>query len=282
MIKSNYNTRKRKFIDFTVKILSSLAAFIGIFFLLWILFTVFQRGFHALNTDFFTKLPTPPGLGGGGVINAITGTTIITLMATVIGVPIGVMTGVYLSEYGNKSKFGSIVRFTINLTIGVPSIVVGLFVYALIVIPTGSFSAWAGAIAQAIIMLPVVARTSEDMLNLVPNELREAALAIGMPKWLTILKIVFKSSKSGIITGVLLAVARVSGETAPLLFTVMNSQFWMKSLNEPIANLTVTIYNYAMSPFDDWRQIAWGASFLITMVVLLLNIIARIIVRETK
>ncbi len=281
-MKTNTNMKRRELTDLFIKIISSIAASIGIFFLLWIIFTVFQRGFAALSIDFFTKLPTPPGMEGGGLVNAITGTAIITFLATIIGVPVGVLTGIYLSEYGSHSRFGSLVRLVVNLTIGIPSIVVGLFVFALVVIPTGNFSAWAGALAQSIIMLPVIARTSEDMLNLVPNELREASLAIGMPKWRSIVSIIFRYSKSGIMTGVLLAVARISGETAPLLFTVMNSQFWMKSLNEPIANLTVTIYNYAMSPFDDWRQFAWGASLLITMVVLFLNIIARMILKEAK
>ncbi len=282
MKKSDIKMMKRKALDIAVSIFSGIAALIGIFFLGWILMTVFQKGGSAFSLEFFTELPAPPGMTGGGLANAILGTLIMTGIGSLIGIPAGMLAGIYLAEYGKHSKFGDLVRTVINLTIGVPSIVVGLFVYTILVLPFHKFSAISGAVALAIIMLPVVARTTEDMLLMVPNALRESALALGMPKWRAVISIICKSAKSGLITGVLLAVARVSGETAPLLFTAMNSQFWMKSLMEPAANLTVTIYNYAMSPFEDWKTLAWGASFLITASVLFTNILARIIVREAK
>ncbi|MBT4482868.1 MAG: phosphate ABC transporter permease PstA [Candidatus Latescibacteria bacterium] len=270
----------RKGTDVIIKILSTVSACIGILFLVWILWEVSKRGIGALGINFFTKLPTPPGIEGGGVANALLGTVIITLLATVMGVPVGVMSGVYLSEFGKSTLLGKSVRFTLNVIMGVPSIIVGLFVYTLLVLPFGHFSGYAGAVSLAIIMLPVVARTTEDMLTMVPNELRESALAVGAPQWKVILGIVFRAAKSGMLTGILLAIARVSGETAPLLFTALNSPYWPQSINQPTANLTVTIFNYAMSPFSDWQQIAWGASFLIMMVILLLTILTRMIARE--
>jgi len=274
------NRRRREMADLGIKILSGAAAFIGIFFLGWILWTVARQGVAALSLDFFTKLPAPPGIAGGGLANAIVGTLIITFLATLLGVPLGLFTGVYLSEFGRDGRFGTLVRFTMNITMGIPSIIVGLFVYTVLVLPVGHFSAYAGAVSLAIIMLPVVARTTEDMLGLVPHALREAALALGMPRWRMILSILFRAARSGLLTGILLAVARVSGETAPLLFTAMSSPYWMKSLAEPTANLTVTIFNYAMSPFDDWKQLAWGAALLIMTAVLTVNILARFLLKE--
>ncbi len=269
----------RKGIDIIIKILSTVSACIGILFLIWILWEVLKRGITSLNVDFFTKLPTPPGIEGGGIANALLGTLIITFLATSIGTPVGVFSGVYLSEFGKETLLGKSVRFTLNVIMGVPSIIVGLFVYTLLVLPFGHFSGYAGAVSLAIIMLPVVARTTEDMLNLVPNELRESALAVGAPRWKVILGIVFKSAKSGMITGILLAIARVSGETAPLLFTALNSPYWPSNINQPTANLPVTIFNYAMSPFSDWQNFAWGASLLIMMFVLSLTILTRAITR---
>ncbi len=274
--------KSRKLLDWTVKAISVCAALLGIFFLGWILFVVVQRGISAINWQFFTKLPTPPGMEGGGVSNAILGTVLMTGIAALLGVPAGLLAGVYLAEFGKHSRLGAWVRFTVNVLMGIPSIILGLFVYSILVYPFGSFSGWAGGASLAILMFPVVARTTEDMLSMVPNALREAALAIGNPRWLATLSIIFRAAKSGLITGVLLSVARVSGETAPLLFTALNSSYMMKSLNEPLANLTVTIYQYAMSPYDDWNQIAWGASLLIMVAVLLLNIAARFVVRERK
>jgi phosphate transport system permease protein len=272
----------RKAVDAMVRVLSFLAALMGIFFLGWILVEVTRRGLGAMSVDFFTQLPTPPGVQGGGLASAIVGTLLMTLVATFFGVPLGVLCGAYLSEFGKASRFGSAVRFCVNTLMGVPSILIGLFVYALLVLPFGHFSGWAGAVALAIIMLPVVARTTEDMLGLVPDSLRESGLAIGAPRWRVTVGVVFKSARSGMVTGVLLAVARVSGETAPLLFTALSSPYWPTSLSGPTSNLTVTIFNYAMSPYKDWQQAAWGASLLIMAAVLTLNILARVIFKEQK
>lgn len=267
----------RKAVDLSVKLASSLAAMVGILALVWILYEIISKGLGALNLDFFTKEPTPPGMEGGGLGNAILGTGLITALATVIGVPVGLLAGVYLSEVGRGTKMAAAVRFVTNILMGVPSIIVGVFVYTIIVIPAGSFSGYAGAVALAIIMLPVVASTSEDMLKLVPDTLRESALALGAPHWKVTFGVVFRAARTGLITGVLLAVARVSGETAPLLFTALNSPYWPKGLGESTANLTVTIFNYAMSPYDDWQAMAWGASLLITVGVLFITITARAI-----
>lgn len=274
--------KSRKLLDWTVKAVSVCAALLGIFFLGWILFVVVERGIAAINWQFFTEMPTPPGMEGGGVANAILGTVLMTGIAALLGVPAGLLAGVYLAEFGKHTRLGAWVRFTVNVLMGIPSIILGLFVYSILVYPFGSFSGWAGGVSLAILMFPVIARTTEDMLSMVPNALREAALSIGNPRWLATLNIIFRAAKSGLITGVLLSVARVSGETAPLLFTALNSSYMMKSLNEPLANLTVTIYQYAMSPYDDWNQIAWGASLLIMTAVLLLNLTARFIVRGRK
>ena len=272
----------RKSIDLALKILSSLSACIGIIFLIWILWEVLKRGATALNWGFFTELPAPPGMEGGGLANAILGTGIITLIAAFIGVPIGLLSGVYLAEFGKSNLLGKSVRFTLNVMMGVPSIIVGLFVYMILVISLGHFSGFAGAVSLAIIMIPVISRTTEDMLNLVPNSLRESALAVGAPRWKVTLGVVFRAAKSGMVTGILLAIARVSGETAPLLFTALNSPYWPGSINQPTANLTVTIFNYAMSPFADWQEIAWGASFLIMTAVLTITVLARFVAKEAN
>ena len=270
----------RRLVDNIVKVISGSAAGLGILALAWILFEVFAKGAGAINWTFFTAMPTPPFIEGGGLANAIVGTILMTALATLIAVPIGLLAGVYLSEFGHESKLTVSVRFLANALIGTPSIIIGLFIYTIIVLPTRTFSGYAGAISLAILMLPVVARTTEDILKLVPNELRESALALGAPRWRTTLGIVFRAAKAGLLTGVLLAVARVSGETAPLLFTALNSRLWVHSLAEPTANLTVTIYKYAMSPYPDWQQKAWGASLLITAGVLVMTIVARLIVQR--
>ncbi len=270
----------RKIANTVVASLAWLSAFAGIFILGWILYTVIIKGFAAFNLAFFTELPNPPGIEGGGLANAITGTIILTAMAALIGVPLGLLAGIYLSEFGKNSRFAEWVRFFSNILMGTPSIIIGIFVYTILVVPMGNFSAYAGAVALAIMMLPVVSRTTEDMLQMVPSAVREAALALGTPRWKTTLQIVFRSAKNGLITGVLLAVARISGETAPLLFTALNSPFWISSLNEPTPNLTVTIFNYAMSPYEDWQQMAWGASFLISAGVLTITIITRFFLKE--
>jgi phosphate transport system permease protein len=264
--------------DSAVKTLAVAAAFVGLFFLGWILWEVVARGFGALD----------PGQTGGGLANAIVGTIIITGLAALMGVPVGMLAGVYLAEFGRESRFAPAVRFLANVLMGIPSMVVGVFVYALLVMQHrmwflswgGHFSAYAGAVALAIIMLPLVARTTEDMLNLVPNVLRESALALGVPRWRATLGVVFRSAKSGLLTGVLLGIARVSGETAPLLFTALNSPYWMRGISDPTANLTVTIFSYAMSPYSDWKQQAWGASLVITAGVLLMTVAARLILRK--
>jgi len=273
---------RRRIVDKVVKVLSSFAALIGIFFLVWILYTVIHKGAASIDWGFFTELPTPPGEVGGGVANSIVGTLAMTTVASIIGIPIGMFAGIYLSEFGRYSRLGHFIRFSTNVMMGIPSIIVGLFVYTILVAPLGHFSGWAGAAALAIIMIPVVASTAEDMLTLVPNELRESVLALGAPRWKMTFNVIFRAAKTGLITGGLLAVARVSGETAPLLFTALNSAYWTKSMSEPMGNLTVTIYNYAMSPYDDWNQTAWGASLLIMLAVLMLTVIARIIFREVK
>jgi len=262
--------------------LSGFSALIGLFFLGWILMVVIIRGVSAISLDFFAKLPTPPGVAGGGLANAIVGTLLITLVAVLLGVPLGILGGVYLSEFGERSKVAAVVRFAANVLMGTPSIIIGVFVYAIMVFPMGHFSGYAGAVSLAVIMLPVVVRTTEDMLRLVPNTLRESALALGAPRWKITFQIVFRAAKSGLLTGVLLAIARVSGETAPLLFTALNSPYWMKSLSGPTANLTVTIFNYAMSPYKDWQQQAWGASLLIMIGVLSATIISRMYLKERK
>jgi phosphate transport system permease protein len=273
---------RRRVTNRVVQIISSLGALLGLAGLLSILFTVIHKGMGALNWSFFTQLPRPAGMEGGGMANAIVGTLIMTVLAAVVGIPLGLLAGIFLAEFGKGTKIASVVRFTTNILIGVPSIIVGVFVYTLMVASTHTFSGYAGAVALTIIMLPVIVRTTEDMLLLVPNSLREAGLAMGAPRWHVILNIVFREARNGLLTGVLLAVARVSGETAPLLFTALNSSYWMSSLNQPLANLTVTIFNYALSPYADWKSMAWGASLLITVGVLGLTIMARFVVRRRK
>jgi len=265
----------RRSIDMAIRVLSSLAALIGIAMLGWILGTVILKGYSAINWEFFTELPAPPGMPEGGLANAIIGTLLITIMAVLIGVPIGLAAGVWLAEFGQQSKTAEAIRFAANLLMGTPSIIIGVFVYVVMVMTTGNFSGTAGAVSLAIIMLPIVARTAEDMLALVPSALREAALALGVPRWKATLGIVFRAARTGLLTGTLLAIARVSGETAPLLFTALNSPFWPESFNEPTANLTVTIFNYAMSPYDDWQTLAWGASLLIAASVLGTTVMTR-------
>jgi phosphate transport system permease protein len=265
----------RRGTDMAVTAISSLAALFGIAMLSWILGTVMLKGYSAINWEFFTELPAPPGMPGGGLANAIVGTLLITLIAVLIGVPIGLAAGVWLAEFGQQSKTAEAIRFAANLLMGTPSIIVGVFIYVVMVMTTGNFSGTAGAVSLAIIMLPVVARTAEDMLALVPSALREAALALGVPRWKATLGIIFRAARTGLLTGTLLAIARVSGETAPLLFTALNSPFWPESFNEPTANLTVTIFNYAMSPYDDWQTLAWGASLLIAASVLGTTVMTR-------
>ncbi len=274
------SARGRMAVDRTIKVLSTFFSLLALVALGWILFAVLARGMGAINLQFFTKLPTPPGMAGGGLGNAILGTGIITAIATILGVPIGLLGGVYLAEFGADSRLATATRFTSNVLMGTPSIIIGVFVYTILVLPRGQFSGYAGAVALSIIMLPVIARTTEDMLALVPNALRESALALGAPRWKVTLGVVFRAARNGLVTGALLAVARVSGETAPLLFTALNSPFWPESIMRPMPNLTVTIFNYAMSPFADWKAMAWGASLLIMAAVLVLAVGSRIVFRQ--
>jgi phosphate transport system permease protein len=272
----------RRFMDKLVSVWSVISALLGIGILVWILFGVITRGAGALNLRFFTQLPTPPGMTGGGLANAILGTLAMTAAATLLSVPLGLLAGIYLAEFGQESRVADQSRFSSNVLMGIPSIIVGVFAYTLVVIPLGHFSGYAGVVALAILMMPVITRTTEDMLRLVPNTLRESALALGAPRWKVTLAVVFRAAKAGLLTGILLAVARVSGETAPLLFTALNSPYWFKSLSGPTANLTVTIYNYAVSPYEDWQRIAWGASLLITVSVLAFTLLARFALRTRQ
>ena len=270
----------RKLKNFTVIGVSAFGTVIAAVFLIWILWTILRNGAESLSVEFLTQPTKPYGVPGGGMLNAILGTALITLVATLLAVPAGMLGGVCLSEFARSSRFGNAVRFSANVMMGMPSIIVGLFIYTLIVMTTGRFSGFAGSVALAIIMFPVILRTTEDMLCMVPNALRESALAIGAPRWRITLAVVFRSAKSGLMTGVLLAVARVAGETAPLLFTALNNQFWNGDLSKPMASLPVTIFKFAMSPYENWQQLAWAAVFLITAAVLGLNILARVLTRQ--
>jgi phosphate transport system permease protein len=274
-------TGRRKLMNAFIMAISCLAALGGLFVLVWILADVVIKGMGAINWSFFSQLPAPPGMPGGGLANAIVGTFLMTGLAALIAVPFGIMAGTYLAEFGDNF-LGRAARFLSDILVSAPSIVVGVFVYLVMVRTTGHFSGWAGAVSLAIIMLPVVSRTTEEMLKLVGPEMREAALALGAPYWRMMAGIVLRAAGPGIATGVMLAVARVAGETAPLLFTALNSPYWMRSMNEPMANLTVVLFNYAMSPYDDWHTKAWGAALLITMAVLTVNISTRLILGRNR
>lgn len=261
-------------------VLSTGAMALGMIFLLWILSVLFIKGFSSINLDVFLNSTPAPGSEGGGLANAIVGSLMIVTSCTLISTPIGVLAGLYLSEYGDRSKVASITRFVTDIMLSAPSIVIGLFVYAIVVAQVRHFSGWAGTIALALIAIPVVVRTTENMLRLVPGSLREAAYALGTPKWKVAFMITLRAAQSGVITGILLALARVSGETAPLLFTALNNQFFSTNMNAPMANLPVVIFQFAMSPYDNWVDLAWAAALLITFAVLGLNILARVVFRE--
>ncbi len=269
-----YARRRRR--NVIVLALSVLATLIGLVWLCAILWTLLSNGVDALSASLFTQNTPPPG-SRGGLLNAIYGSVIMTAIATVIGTPVGIMAGTFLAEYSHKNRLAPVIRFINDILLSAPSIIVGLFVYEVMVVQMGHFSGLAGCIALAIIVVPVVLRTSEDMLNLVPNALREAAAALGMPKWRVIVSISYRAAMQGFVTGIMLAVARVSGETAPLLFTALNNQFWSTDLNAPMANLPVVIFQFALSPYADWQKLAWGGALLITMVILLLNVAARFV-----
>ena len=270
---------RRKLVNRVALALSLVAMAFGLFWLLWILFEVVRLGFGGLSLHLFTKMTPPPG-SEGGLLNAIAGSVILVGLAMFVATPIGILAGIYLAEYGQRGALGAVTRFVNDILLSAPSIVIGLFVYAVIVAQMKSFSGLAGIVALALIVIPVVVRTTENMLALVPNTLREAAFALGAPKWKVITMVTARAARAGIVTGVLLAMARISGETAPLLFTALSNQFWSVSLLDPMANLPVTIFKFAMSPFEDWQRLAWAGVLLITMTVLALNVLARVLFRE--
>lgn len=271
--------RWRRVVDRLIRSLSVAAIVAAIIPLGLVLWYVTVRGIGGINLDFFTNLPKPVGERGGGMANAIVGTLELVGIACLFGIPPGILAGIYLSEFGDR-KFGQVVRFSADVMSGVPSITVGIFVYSLIILRTKNFSAWAGGFALAILMLPTVTRTTEELLRLVPEALREAALGLGVPRYRATLSIVLRTALPGIVTGIMLAIARVAGETAPLLFTAFSNRFWPQSLNEPTASLPVMIYTYAVSPYDDWHRQAWAAAFVLVMLVLVLNLSARLLVRH--
>ncbi|WP_305072936.1 phosphate ABC transporter permease PstA [Propionivibrio sp.] len=259
--------------------LSMLAMAFGLLALLWILFTLFSKGFAVLSWDFFTLDTPAPGNEGGGMRNAIVGSLMIIGVTTCVSTPIGILAGIYLAEYGATSKFAAATRFVVDIMLSAPSIAIGLFIYALMVETMGGFSGWAGSVALSLIAIPVVVRTTENMLKLVPPTLREAAFALGAPRWRVSLSVTLRSVKAGVVTGVLLAIARVTGETAPLLFTALNNQFFSTDMSEPMGNLPVVIFQFAMSPYDNWNSLAWGGALLIALLVLAMNIGARLMFR---
>ena len=269
--------RRRRATNAVALTLSLAAMAFGLVWLIWILYTTLRLGIGGLSIDLFTQSTPPPNTDGGGLANAIVGSLMLVLLATCVGTPLGILAGVYLAEYGQKRWLASVTRFINDILLSAPSIVVGLFVYAIVVAKAGRFSGWAGVIALALLQIPIVVRMIENMLKLVPNALREAAFALGTPKWKMVMSITLKASVGGIVTGVLLAIARIAGETAPLLFTALSNQFFSWDMNQPVANLPVTIYKFAMSPFPQWQSLAWAGVFLITLGVLGLNILARAI-----
>ncbi len=274
--------RRRKRINRIALGLSMSAMVFGLIWLLWILWTTITKGIGGISLEFFTEMTPPPNSEGGGLLNAMVGSGILILWATLVGTPLGILAGIYLAEYNEKGKLASIIRFVNDILLSAPSIVIGLFVYTVVVIRMGHYSALAGIIALALIQIPIVIRTTENMLLLVPNTLREAAYALGTPKWRIITQITLRASISGIVTGILLAVARISGETAPLLFTTLSNQFWSTNIMEPMASLPVTIYNFAMTPDSNLQNLAWAGVFFMTIAILLLNIIVRLFFRQNQ
>jgi phosphate transport system permease protein len=266
---------QRKRVNTVALTLSLMAMAFGLFWLIWILFETVRLGVGGLSLSLFTEMTPPPQAETGGLANAIFGSATMVTLATALGTPIGILAGVYLAEYGQKTWLGSVTRFINDILLSAPSIVVGLFIYSVVVARTKSFSGYAGILALTLIVIPVVIRTTENMLVLIPNALREAAYALGTPKWRVIMTVTLKAARAGVMTGVLLALARIAGETAPLLFTALSNQFWTSNLGEPMASLPVTIFKFAMSPYENWQQLAWAGVFLITLGVLALNILAR-------
>jgi phosphate transport system permease protein len=274
--------RRRRLANFWGLLTSMLAMSIGLAVLFWILFVLFSNGFASLDWNMFTKDTPAPGTEGGGLRNAIVGSLMIVGLTVLVATPVGIMAGIYMAEYGDTSATANTTRFVTDIMLSAPSIVVGLFVYAIAVATLGTFSGYAGSLALTLIAIPVVMRTTENMLRLVPGSLREAAFALGAPRWKVSLSVTLRAAKNGVITGLLLAVARISGETAPLLFTALNNQFFSSDMSSPMANLPVVIFQFAMSPYDNWIRLAWGGALLVTMAVLLLNIMARIFFRNKQ
>jgi phosphate transport system permease protein len=274
-----YGTRRVK--NLIAQALAILATLFGLFWLVWIIWTTLTKGISSLNLALFTQMTPPPG-DEGGMLNAFFGSALMSLLGIALGAPIGVLAGTYLAEYSQKSWIGETVRFVNDILLSAPSIVLGLFVYTLVVAQMGHFSALAGAIALAFIVLPVVVRTTDEMLQLVPTQMREAALSLGVPQWKVIVQVLYRSSLPGIVTGILLALARISGETAPLLFTALNNQYWTADVTQPMANVPVVIFQYAMSPYEAWHTLAWAGAFILMLFVLLISIAARTIVLRNK
>jgi phosphate transport system permease protein len=272
--------RKRLWMHRIGMSLSFMAMAFGIFFLMWILYTLVLKGFGALHFSLFTQTTPAPGSEGGGLLNPIVGSLLMVGFATLVSTPIGILAGTYLAEYGEKSRFAQVTRFVTDIMLSAPSIVIGLFVYALYVAHAKHFSGWAGSLAISLIAIPVVVRSTDNMLNLVPASLREAVFALGAPRWKVATMVRLRAVRAGVITGVLLAVARISGETAPLLFTSLNNQFFSTNMNQPLANLPVVIFQFAMSPYENWRSLAWGGALLVTFSVLGLNILSRTLFRQ--
>jgi phosphate transport system permease protein len=273
--------RSRKRVNFFLLSISTLALAFGLFWLVWILGTLLYEGGTALvRATLYYQMTPPPG-ADGGLANAIAGSLVMVAAGTLLGTPVGILAGTYLAEYGRRGWLAGATRFLNDVLLSAPSIVIGLFVYSVYVAQVKHFSAWAGAAALALIVIPVVVRTTDDMLKLVPNTLREATMALGCPPWKMIISVTYRAARTGILTGVLLAVARISGETAPLLFTALNNQFWSNNMNAPMSNLPVVIFQFAMSPYEDWHRLAWGGAALITLAVLVLNILARALFRKS-
>jgi len=271
---------KRKLANAVALTLALGAMAFGLFWLIWILIETVRLGLSGMDISLFTEMTPPPQAETGGLANAIFGSVVMVTLATLLGTPIGVLAGIYLAEYGRGSWLASTTRFINDILLSAPSIVIGLFIYSAVVARLGSFSGFAGILALALIVIPVVVRTTENMLSLIPNALREAAYALGTPKWRVIMTVTFKAARAGVITGVLLAFARIAGETAPLLFTALSNQFWTSNLSQPMASLPVTIFKFAMSPYENWQKLAWAGVFLITLGVLALNILARTFFRN--
>ncbi|HTY48548.1 MAG TPA: phosphate ABC transporter permease PstA [Steroidobacteraceae bacterium] len=270
-------SHRRKLVNALALACSGLATAIGLACLGAILWTLLKNGLAGMSVSLFTQMTPPPG-SAGGLLNAIYGSFIMTLIGIAVGAPVGVLAGTYLAEYGQNDRLSTVVRFVNDVLLSAPSIIVGLFVYQVVVVPMGHFSALAGSLALAVIAIPVTVRTTEDMLRLVPQGMKDASIALGAYPWRTILSVIYPAARSGIVTGLLLAVARVSGETAPLLFTGLNNQFWSSKLGDPIANLPVVIYQFAQSPYPEWQQLAWSGALLITLAILLLSILARVVI----